>query len=643
LRAEEWYNSRNGRGEGGVDGGDGDDGDGGTGKVEFDVCLLNYYEDGNMRIGWHADREEIGKRTPIASISLGSTRKFLIRSRTDGVRDRHSVEMTNGSAIFMENSCQHRYLHSVPRETEVTGGRINLTFRCRGGGRRDGGDDDVDRGVFGDDALFHDSSSDDVDSLTMRYVVRTNIGAECYCASEITEALTSLRSSISSRHRVYARPFGIAGYVAICSNVVAPSGHREMEEKDDDDDEEDEEDTSLIIEGELLRLRTAHHVLRYHDHFELGDVLLVNTTATAAATLGATAERINASEEEEEEEEEEEQVKTNVVGSINGEMMYEFYKSRLMSGDAVISSLANLGNGGTFRTTCERIGCGHGFQAPEVEREVGGAMSEYYAHVRPKMIDFDVQIRVDVVSTKVIVGTQINVDDLSKERHFLRFRNAVTIKTNLAYAMIRCANIKIGDLVVDPFCGSGTILLEALDFYQKRIKCVGMDVSRRSANGAQENARAEGFDDDLCQFHCCDARNFRKKLEEESVDAIVTNMPWGVMTGHKNVSDLQSMYEVFLRTAWYILKDKARIVMLVLRGLQVTRIIRKLSGRYRLLSVNCIRTTNNLPSIVVVEKVAVDQVRGAVKRQLGYLAQFVSVSPEMYQAVHYEKIDETTI
>jgi tRNA G10 N-methylase Trm11 len=134
---------------------------------------------------------------------------------------------------------------------------------------------------------------------------------------------------------------------------------------------------------------------------------------------------------------------------------------------------------------------------------------------------------------------------------------------------------------MQPFCGSGTILLEALDFYKKRIKCVGMDVSRRSANGAQENARAEGFDDEICKFHCCDARNFRKKLEEESVDAIVTNMPWGVMTGHKNVSDLQSMYEVFLRTAWYILKDKARIVMLVLRGLQVTRIIRKLSGRYR--------------------------------------------------------------
>ena len=108
-----------------------------------------------------------------------------------------------------------------------------------------------------------------------------------------------------------------------------------------------------------------------------------------------------------------------------------------------------------------------------------------------------------------------------------------------------------------------------------------MDVSRRSANGASENALAEGFGDDICKFHCCDARNFRKKLEENSVDAIVSNLPWGVMTGHKNVSDLQGMYEVFLRTAWYILKPKARIVMLVLRGLQLTRIVRKLSGRYR--------------------------------------------------------------
>ena len=69
------------------------------------------------------------------------------------------------------------------------------------------------------------------------------------------------------------------------------------------------------------------------------------------------------------------------------------------------------------------------------------------------------------------------------------------------------------DLVCDPFCGSGNILLEALDYHrEQQIKCIGMDVSRQSANGAKENALAEGFGEDVCQFHCCDARNFRKKI-----------------------------------------------------------------------------------------------------------------------------------
>ena len=82
--------------------------------------------------------------------------------------------------------------------------------------------------------------------------------------------------------------------------------------------------------------------------------------------------------------------------------------------------------------------------------------------------------------------------------------------------------------------------------------------------------------------------------------------------------------------------------MLVLRGLQVTRIVRKLSGRYRLLTVNVVRTTNNLPCLIVIEKLAVDEIRDCVKSQLAHLERFVNVSPEMYQAIHLETIDDDT-
>lgn len=110
------------------------------------------------------------------------------------------------------------------------------------------------------------------------------------------------------------------------------------------------------------------------------------------------------------------------------------------------------------------------------------------------------------------------------------------------------------------------------------------------------------------------------------------------MTGQN--SDLATMYEIFFRVSWYLLKDKARIVMLVLRGLQISRIIRKLSGRYRLLSVQVIRTTNNLPCIIVVEKLGVDKLRESMKGQLAYYSKYVNVSPEIYEAMHNEDIDD---
>ena len=44
------------------------------------------------------------------------------------------------------------------------------------------------------------------------------------------------------------------------------------------------------------------------------------------------------------------------------------------------------------------------------------------------MTNYDVHVRADVHGTKVILGTQCNIHDLSKGRHFARFRNSVTVR-----------------------------------------------------------------------------------------------------------------------------------------------------------------------------------------------------------------------
>lgn len=618
-KAEAWYNSKHP--------------DKASDPVKFNVCLLNYYEDGNQRIGWHSDREEIGRTTPIASISLGASREFQIRAK-EGL-ERTSITVTNGSLVIMENVCQLKYVHCLPKMLSVTEGRINLTFRCKT--ENTPGEEEHDRRdnwlariaeihsssagegsyptysealmapgeagegrntpVFGDMTETEEELDTKLKATKVVFTVKANLGTELYAAAEIDELLNSEGSD--KLWVIIPRPWGVAGYTAVGRPLTSDEGDNAS------DIDEDMKRTAL---DSLLKLRSTIHVMEYHDHFDLFEV------------AASKDPKIN-------------------VEDIDGEDLYQFYKQRLLDGRAKIPTLetGTKKKKTTFRASCERIGSKHNFKSDTVEFEVGGAMSEYFANIKPKMEDFDVNIRVDVVANHVIVGTQQNFTDLSK-RHFARYRNLVTIKSNLAYCMLRCANLQPDQVILDPFCGSGTILLEALEV-EPSVRCVGIDVNRRSIQGAQENAKAEGRGADVLKFHCIDVRAFRKHVPDNSVDAIVSNLPWGIMTGQrKSVSDLQSMYEMFLRTAWYTLKDHGRVVMLVLRGLQVTRIARKLGGRYRLLRANVVRTTNNLPCIVILEKVPQDIMNYSIKGQLAFMSQFVNVSKDIYHAIHNEDI-----
>lgn len=95
----------------------------------FNACLLNLYRDGKDSMGWHADDEpELGLNPVIASISLGQTRRFLLRRKDDHAQ-KHELKLTHGSLLIMAGSLQHHWQHSIPRSAPVQDARINLTFR----------------------------------------------------------------------------------------------------------------------------------------------------------------------------------------------------------------------------------------------------------------------------------------------------------------------------------------------------------------------------------------------------------------------------------------------------------------------------------------------------------------------------------
>ncbi|HVC13942.1 MAG TPA: alpha-ketoglutarate-dependent dioxygenase AlkB [Acidimicrobiales bacterium] len=90
------------------------------------MCL---YRNGDDSVAWHGDR--IGRSshvdTVVAIVSLGATRRFLMRPRTGGPAVR--LEVASGDLLVMGGSCQRTWEHAVPKCRRPTGPRISLQFR----------------------------------------------------------------------------------------------------------------------------------------------------------------------------------------------------------------------------------------------------------------------------------------------------------------------------------------------------------------------------------------------------------------------------------------------------------------------------------------------------------------------------------
>ena len=97
-------------------------------NANFNTCLLNYYPTGMDGMGYHADDErELGPQPIIASLSLGATRKFVLKHKK--TLDKVELHLGSGQLIVMHGDTQRYWKHTVTKTKAVSAGRISLTFR----------------------------------------------------------------------------------------------------------------------------------------------------------------------------------------------------------------------------------------------------------------------------------------------------------------------------------------------------------------------------------------------------------------------------------------------------------------------------------------------------------------------------------
>jgi alkylated DNA repair dioxygenase AlkB len=97
----------------------------------FNSVGLNFYRDGNDSVAPHNDRlGDLVRGEPIALVSLGSTRRMLIRSKTPG-EPAVPVDLEAGSLLVMSWSSQLHYTHGVAKTKARVGERISVALRVR--------------------------------------------------------------------------------------------------------------------------------------------------------------------------------------------------------------------------------------------------------------------------------------------------------------------------------------------------------------------------------------------------------------------------------------------------------------------------------------------------------------------------------
>ncbi len=251
----------------------------------------------------------------------------------------------------------------------------------------------------------------------------------------------------------------------------------------------------------------------------------------------------------------------------------------------------------SFRVSSERVG-EHPFRSPDIMREAGAVLLAKYG-CPVDLTNFEVNVRVDVYHDVCLVSIQETREALDR-RYPRAYHHRAALKTVVAYGLLRLTRLEEvapEGALLDPFCGSGTILIEAATLFP-RYALYGSDIDPRALEGARENLALLGLAERV-HLQQADARRLREVYAAEMFTAIVTNPPFGVRVG-RGVK-FKRFYTAFLREAWHVLKPGGRLTLLVRKRGAFNEALRQ-APPFRLRHVRIIETGGIYPGVFVLEK-----------------------------------------
>ncbi len=185
----------------------------------------------------------------------------------------------------------------------------------------------------------------------------------------------------------------------------------------------------------------------------------------------------------------------------------------------------------------------------EIEKTTGAAIKQT-SKAKVSLSNPALTVYVILTDSQSYLGYTTKTSELPRPKKIIKSSSELHWK--LSRAMVNLSGLNENETLCDPFCGSGTILLEAESM---GIRSIGIDFDKKMCNIAKKNLSSNGFDSKIIN----DGFEHIQKINDK-IDGIVTDMPYG------NASKSSQSPKKLLHDFISILPKKKKIAIMYKKG-----------------------------------------------------------------------------
>jgi 23S rRNA G2445 N2-methylase RlmL len=219
----------------------------------------------------------------------------------------------------------------------------------------------------------------------------------------------------------------------------------------------------------------------------------------------------------------------------------------------------------TYRVVVRKAGR-HAYRRVDAQRACEAGLARRFRRWRLVEDGAGLEFWLQIVGEAALLGLRLSSAAM-RQRTYRETSLPASLKPAVAHALVRLARPSGGGLLLDPACGSATVLAEAAGV---GLAALGGDIEPNAVRAARRNLRAAGASASVA---CWDAT--RLPLANDAVAGLACNLPWG---RQQVVGDLVALYRGLLAEALRVVRSGGRIALLTSEGRLLEHLVRRRRG-----------------------------------------------------------------